>query len=576
MRQENYTFYTNFKEREDLQKYQDNALLLYSLQIRYGIDDIEEVASTSLVDGYDDKKIDLVYIDPELNDVVIAQGYYSQKDKSEAPANKASDLNTAVSWLLTRSIADLPERLRSPAEELRRRIKDKEIKRITLWYSHNLPESQNVKNELKSAENTLSAILNRHYPDSGIEAFSQEVGLNVLDDWYKGLTVPILVTETIRIENAKGYEVKESNWTCLNTVLSSDIIFGLFKDHGTNLFSANVRDYLGSRKSDSNINYGIKNTAEKEPDNFFVYNNGITALVNSYTYIDNILTIKGMSIVNGAQTTGALGSLKTKPGSKVLIPVRLIKCDNPDTIAQIVKFNNSQNKINAPDFRSSDTVQRRLIREFDLLDVIEYSSRRGGAVDVIKRTGNILPSVTVGQVLAAFHKEPGIAYNEKSKIWESDKLYATFFNDQTSAKHIIFAYSLLKTIENYKLELSQKSDCTTSEESSLKFLRSRGAIVLLMSAVSSSLEEILGKKIVNLFQLYFNDSTLSIEDCCRLWFPIVKMCLSFANQLQGGLADGIKNQTNVQSALDAFKQLIAAVRLPNETTLDAFAVKVNT
>ena len=135
MKQEDFNFYSNYSARRDLDRYLDNSLLLYSLQLRFGIEDINEVATDSLVDGSDDKKTDLVFIDSENGEAIIAQGYLSQKEKDEAPANKASDLNTAVTWLLTRQIEDLPDRIKSAARELRQKINDGEIKKITLWYS---------------------------------------------------------------------------------------------------------------------------------------------------------------------------------------------------------------------------------------------------------------------------------------------------------------------------------------------------------------------------------------------------------------------------------------------------------
>jgi len=114
MKQEEYTYFSNFSSRVDLERYGDNSLLLYStVQLKYGIEDIDEVATTSLVDGGDDKKTDLVYIDIELGEAVIAQGFMSQKDRGEAPANKACDLNTSVTWLLTRELDEIPERIRS-------------------------------------------------------------------------------------------------------------------------------------------------------------------------------------------------------------------------------------------------------------------------------------------------------------------------------------------------------------------------------------------------------------------------------------------------------------------------------
>ena len=573
MKQEEYKFYQNFDSRDDLKQFETNALLMYSLQLRYGIEDIIQVAATALVDGRDDKKTDIVFIDTERREAVIGQGYMATTDKDSAPSNKASDLNTSVSWLLTRNIDEIPERIQAAALELRNRIKDNEIDRITLWYSHNLPESTNVADELKSAENTLNSILATNFPSQNVESLSLEVGLETLENWYEGLTTPILVTDVLTIENVSGFMLQEDKWTSFSTVMPATKLHELYEEYGTDLFSANVRDYLGSRKSDSNINNGIKLSAEKTPENFYVYNNGVTALVNDFNFDENILTIKGISIVNGAQTTGAIGSLPNEVDEKVKVPLRLIKCQDENIIASIVKFNNSQNKVNAPDFRSNDQIQKRLVREFEGLRYVNYSSRRGGSVDIIKRNPSVIPSVTAGQVLAAFHRQPSIAYNQKSKIWESDNFYPRFFNENTTATHIFLVYSLQRAIEELKFGLMKSSTLTENQVRLIKFLRSRGSIVLFTTAVSTCIEELLGKPVANLFKLKFcND--LSIEDGIKLWNPIIIILASFSETLNTGLSDGIKNEEKINSALSQFKQLVSAVKNANSTAFEEFAEKV--
>lgn len=576
MKQEEYNFYPNFIARTDLSKYGDNALLLYTLQLRFGIEDIDEVAINSLVDGSDDKKTDLVYIDDETGEAIIAQGFFAVKDRSEAPANKASDLNTAVTWLLTREIVDLPDRLKSAAQELRQKMRDNTIKRITLWYSHNLPESQNVKNELKTAENTLAATISRYFVECNIESLSLEVGLETINDWYQALTIPILMTDEIILENMDGFELQESDWQSFSTFFPAQNLYDLYREHRTQLFSANVRDYLGSRRSDSNINNGIKTTAEVKPANFFVYNNGITGIVNDYSFDQSTkkLTVSGLSIVNGAQTTGAIGSLPNRPDPTMHVPIRLIKCGNPDTIAEIVKYNNSQNKINAPDFRSNDQYQKRITAEFRLFENVEYSARRGGAADVIRRNPNLIPSVTAGQVLAAFHGEPSIAYNDKSKIWDSDRLYSMFFNDQTTAKHIFLCYSLLKAIEDLKLRLLNSTDeLLVDQENILKFLRSRGSIILLATGISDSIEAILNRRASNRFSIVFCNN-ISLDEAKAEWMKVINIAVSFVGQLEAGLQDGIKNKERIDAARANFVQMIRAVRNANSSALDDFALKV--
>jgi hypothetical protein len=128
------------KARTDLRLFGDNARLLFALETRFRLDDILTVAANSLTDGRDDKKCDLVYVDRDAGVAVIGQGYESPVERAAAPANKAADLNTAVGWLLTRPVAELPERLQSAATELRSALTDREVDTIEVWYVHNLPE----------------------------------------------------------------------------------------------------------------------------------------------------------------------------------------------------------------------------------------------------------------------------------------------------------------------------------------------------------------------------------------------------------------------------------------------------
>jgi hypothetical protein len=154
-----------------------------------------------------------------------------------------------------------------------------------------------------------------------------------------------------------------------------------------------------------------------------VYNNGLTALVHEFKLNPRKtkLDIQGLAIVNGAQTTGALGSLDEPPDSSVEVPARFVKCNDSDTILNIIRFNNSQNKLEAADFRSNDPIQHRLRKEFEEIpDALYLGGRRGGGEDVIKRSPNLLPTDTCAQAVAAYHLNPIVAYNEKSQIWNSD------------------------------------------------------------------------------------------------------------------------------------------------------------
>jgi hypothetical protein len=465
------------------------------------------------------------------------------------------------------------------AEALRKAIDDGVVKSIHIWYVHNLPESNNVQEELVTVEHTASSAIRLYFPDcTDITIQTLEVGISTLNDWYKSISTPVLVSEEFVIPISGGFEIGDADWKAYVTSIPAKWLYDAFQSYKTKLLSANVRDYLGSRNADSNINYQIKQTAHDDPRHFWAYNNGITILVHEFKEIKsgNKLKIyfKGISIVNGSQTTGVIGNLDRPPDKNAKVQVRFIKCNNVDTLKNIVRYNNSQNKITAPDFRSNDSVQTRLVDEFNRISLVDYSPRRGGYEDAIKRRPNLLPSVVAGQALAAFHKDPDIAYHERTLMWEENALYSKYFNAQTSAKHIIFAYSLLKSVEKKKLDLLNKSrqdSLTTFEEKQLDFFRKRGSIFLMTSAIARCLEIFLARQIPNLFKLSFKDNPSSLEEAIGAWDSIVEIASSFTASLDGGLADGFKNHIAVDNATSTFQSLIASTKMANSEIYETFA-----
>jgi hypothetical protein len=457
-----------YAARFEKSSFGDDAIGLFAFGLKLGIDDMGAVGAEIITGGGNDKKCDLVYLDKEEGRCVVAQCYVSKKPRPAAPSNKASDLNTAITWLLTTPIDNLPEQLKSSAAELRETIKTDKLRELNIWYVHNLPESKNVSDELTAVEHSVNAAVKAISSSAVINVLGREIGTQTFARLYQESETPILVTEKLSITVPMGFRVKGHKWSAYQTVLPGRFFYDLYKKHGLDLFSANIRDYLGSRASDSNINYGIKQTAEDEPGNFWVFNNGITALVNGLQAKQQRkklrVTIDGISIVNGAQTTGAIGSLAHKPTKELAVAVRFIWTKNEALVEDIIKYNNSQNKISASDFRSTDAIQKRLKAEFTKIPDAEYEGgRRGGVSDRIKRRPNLLPSYTVGQALAAFHGDPVIAYDRKSDIWINDRTYSNYFKDETTARHIVFVYSLYRAVGKKKLLLMEQVRAETEQ-----------------------------------------------------------------------------------------------------------------
>ena len=577
-----YSFEKALEGRSDLLKYTDNRLLLFALEMYRGIEDIHSIATDSLTDGSGDKKCDLVFIDREKGYVIVAQGYYSDShSKTEAPANKASDLNTAVTWLLSNDYSKLPPTLKAAAMELHDALNNGEVSVLELWYVHNLPESINVKDELKRVEYTALGLLRLNYKVNVETVSAKEIGKNTLEAWYRGTQAPILVTDTATFDTTGGYYTQGDNWAAYSTAVPAKWLQDMYVKYGRELFCANVRDYLGSRRSDKNINHNMKLTAQTAPERFWVYNNGITALVNDFEHdadgSTGILQIHGIAIVNGAQTTGALGSLTDVELANAFVPARFVKCSDQSTIQRIIHYNNSQNRLEAADFKSNDPIQSRLRREFDDIPDVEYQGgRRGGEVDKILRKPNIIPSYTAGQALAAFHQEPAIAYNQKSNIWESDSLYSRVFPSQITARHLLFTFSLLKSIEQRKMTLRSipESERTESQREQINFFELRGSSFLLVAAVAASMEILLGKAIPDTFLLQWKDR-VSLQQAIDNWSQVIVCILPFANSLGKAISENrLQNKENVHEKISIFRSLVEATRTVNEAVFSQMAQKV--
>ncbi|MEU4439425.1 AIPR family protein [Micromonospora chalcea] len=579
-----------YGKRDDLAAYGSNGLLLFALQLQFGMDDIESVAADALTDGNNDKKCDLVYVDRDRGRLVIAQGYEAKSPGTKtAPASKASDLNTAVAWLLSGDVNGLPDNLKSAAIHVRGAISDQTIREIDLWYVHNQNESTNVRDELQQAARTAKSIVASGFPDAQVTSIvGREIGQATLAELYKRTRAPIAVSDSFRVPVSGGFTISAEHWRAFCTSVPGSWLRSVWKEHETNLLSPNVRDYLGIVKAERNINFGIKSTARQDPNQFWIYNNGLTILVNDFRLVPSPdrgdaedLEITGIGIVNGAQTTGSIGTLADAEAEGIEslnVMARFVKCDSPAILAEIVRYNNTQNKVEAADFRSKDVVQERLRAEFAQIPEATYrGGRRGGVSDAIERQKNLVADGAVAQSLAAFHGRPNLAYNDTRRIWDDDGTYADLFNERTSARHIVFTYALLRAVEAAKKEIADLDEKvrTQSQQRQISFFRQRGAIQLFVAAVAESMEAILGYAVVDRFGLSFG-TECSPKDAITHWSPVVQACLPFCDRLSDAADRNLQNAEKVRQAIQTFQSLIEATGTANRPLYESFSSLVRT
>ena len=242
-------YIADFQARSDLTaQYGNNALLLYALQLRFEISDIISVASDALTDGGNDKKCDLIYVDQDTGVAVVAQGYMKQtpKEANLAPGNKASDLNTAATWVFAQNPDEVPEQIREQVRLLQSSIENNFVSTIYFWYVHNLNEQNNpqIKEELTAMQTSARALLKTLFPKNEVEIFAVEVGNETIEKWYNAASKQIAVTDTLDVETPKvGFELTGDKWRAYVTAVSAKWLQQKYATYKDDIFSGNPRTY---------------------------------------------------------------------------------------------------------------------------------------------------------------------------------------------------------------------------------------------------------------------------------------------------------------------------------------------
>lgn len=576
-----YKYIDNYKGRNELiELYGDNSLLLYALQLRYDIEDIISVASDALTDGSDDKKCDLIYIDRNSGFAVVAQAYMKKEphETDLAKVNKASDLNVAASWIFTRNIEDIPSRIKDAVNELQDAIKEGDINTIYFWYVHNMNEKNNpeVQEELNTVQIAAQKLVNSLVVDNSVKVVALEVGNSTIEKWYNSSNKRIMVEDTIGIDGPGNvFEISGCKWRACVTAVKGSWIRRLYLKYKDDLFLGNPRNFLGAGKRKNKINLGIMNTVEKQPENFWAYNNGLTALVNDY-YIDDsniIKSVTGITVINGAQSTGAIGAVEALK-EDFLVPIRFIVCSDPKIIEEIINNNNKQNEILPSDLRSNDKQQIRLRNEFKRYPQLYYSGGRRDSTRV--RNKEVFDPYLVAQTLLAFHGDCVTAYNSTKIIWDDDKEYTNIFSDQLLSEHIIFVYSLGRAIDEYKINLkNKKEERTDVEEGEFSFLSRRGAKMLLIYAISSCMESLLSKKILDTWKLFYKDNR-DFDSLVKKWKQVISILLPFHGILEPALIGGLKNKEISRNVALQLRAIVSSLGSVYSVQLQGFIESINT
>ena len=239
-------------------------------------------------------------------------------------------------------------------------------------------------------------------------------------------------------------------------------------------------------------------------------NNGITIVCKKASYDCDTLTIQGISIVNGAQTTGAVHAAGRDHAMETNVLARIIVVDDPAMIPRIVAANNTQNAIVAWDRRSRDPVQIRLGQEFKAKGV-EYVHRR----DNVRKPPKSVFADQAGQMLCAFGGDLQTAIRAKADIFEVDTTYRRVFPNTLGVGHVYAVQTLGWAYDEIKHDLKRKAnsgDLTDLELAQLNLLDYPASKQFLVRVMGDLREEISGKRMPDAREFALKDDAIENDD----------------------------------------------------------------
>lgn len=233
------------------------------------------------------------------------------------------------------------------------------------------------------------------------------------------------------------------NWHCLDQprrafygLVKASEIASLYQQHDKKLFEKNIRFYLGTQV----VNSAIAETVANEPSELFYLNNGLTITCSAITFPPKAtptlgkFSLKGFSVVNGAQTVGAIASVYAanstiSPDAKLLVTIIEVGTTPDEIGVKITRARNTQNVVQNVDFAALDPNQERLRQECMVSGVVYHyrpSADRGQ------------DDITIEQAaiaLACFSGDTNIvvaAKREVSQLYKREYYYSTLFSDRLS------------------------------------------------------------------------------------------------------------------------------------------------
>lgn len=356
------------------------SIAALSIIMRCGVD--EDIAGQSITDGFHDMGIDAIYNDTSQKKLILVQSKWRRDGSGGISQTETGSFISGIKRIISFDFDGCNEKIQAKKQDITSALKDMDYQ-IEIIFCHTGSQSM--------SEYALRPIkeLQRQVNEDGsseLLIFSEIKLQDIYDYLADGQNRDNIVLDDVLL----------SNWGAIDGPLKA--YYGIvpvsavgewYKTYGNRLFAKNIRYYKGSTE----VNQGIKDILKTNPDKFFYYNNGIKILCKKITKkaahstdrVTGLFVLEGASLVNGAQTAGAIGSIFMETpelisNARVFIQMIELGDAGEEQATQITKLSNTQNRIDGKDFASLDPQQERLRKELSLSG-IQYLYKSGATIE---------------------------------------------------------------------------------------------------------------------------------------------------------------------------------------------------
>ncbi|MGV8925251.1 MAG: AIPR family protein [Ewingella sp.] len=426
----------------------------------YGDELDPEMAADSVCDGSDDGGIDAVYVNSSSKKLILVQSKYIKDGNGSVTIKDFGRFKDACAKVIANDLSSFNERFLEHKEEITTAITSSSYKCICVFiYSGAHALSQEVIGEIdfwEKSQNKALLFRDMQSRDEYTILFETPNVSDISNSLRSQSTGAIDISNVI----LESYGEITEPYGAIYGTIAARIINDWWKKYKYALFEKNIRSVLGDSTS---VNTGIISTIENTPENFWYYNNGITA---TYDEVEEsianagasrkigIFGFKKLNIINGAQTVSSIGaifdSIPDDKKDKVRVMIRFINAKDPVFLGDVTKYNNTQNRVTGRDFTTQRPEQQKIQKEINFVGGYSYKLLRQEDSGVV--ASNVIDIDDSLNALVCKSKKPQLIATLKSnrgRFFDSTEsaLYEQVFNPKNPPSGI----SVINCVNLYRV-----------------------------------------------------------------------------------------------------------------------------